>query len=110
MVENDATSGNTDLAQFADAASDQLWFRRVGSDLEVSVIGTGDKVTVASWYSGTKYHVEQFKTADGKMLLDSQVDALVSAMAGFAPPDAGQTTLPDQYREQLQPVLAANWH
>ncbi|WP_211243404.1 calcium-binding protein [Chitiniphilus eburneus] len=110
IVENDATSGNTDLAQFADAASDQLWFRRVGSDLEVSVIGTGDKVTVASWYSGTKYHVEQFKTADGKMLLDSQVDALVSAMAGFAPPDAGQTTLPDQYREQLQPVLAANWH
>ncbi|GAA5786265.1 hypothetical protein YWS52_25880 [Chitiniphilus shinanonensis] len=110
IVENDAATGNTDLAQFSDAASDQLWFRRVGSDLEVSVIGTGDKVTVASWYSGKQYHVEQFKTADGKLLLDGQVDALVSAMAGFAPPDAGQTTLPDQYREQLQPVLAANWH
>jgi hypothetical protein len=30
-------------------------------------------------------------------------------MAAFAPPAAGQTTLPDDYRTALQPVIAANW-
>jgi len=37
------------------------------------------------------------------------VDALVQAMAAFAPPGAGQTTLPDAYRTALEPVLAASW-
>jgi len=44
-------------------------------------------------YHGSQYHMDQFKTSDGKTLLDSQVQNLVSAMAGFAPPVAGETTL-----------------
>ena len=36
--------------------------------------------------------MEQFKTSNGKTLLDSQVQNLVSAMAAFAPPASGQTT------------------
>ena len=93
----------------ADIAADQLWFRQVGSSLEVSVIGSIDKFTVSNWYSGSAYHVEQFKTADGKMLLDSQVQALVSAMAAFTPPAAGQTTLPPDYQAALNPLIASSW-
>ena len=90
----DTTANNTDLLSIgAGVAANQLWFRRVGSDLEVSIIGGSDKSTISNWFSGSAYHVEQFKTADGKMLLDSRVDALVSAMAAFSPPAAGQTTL-----------------
>jgi hypothetical protein len=77
--------------------------------LEVSVVGTSDKLTVKNWYGGAAYHVERFKTADGKTLLHTQVDALVSAMAAFSPPVAGQTTLPSGYQTALNPVLAANW-
>ncbi|MEN9657602.1 MAG: hypothetical protein RL571_1067 [Pseudomonadota bacterium] len=111
VTENDATAKNTDVAQFqADIASDQLWFRKVSNHLEVSVIGTGDKLTMQNWYSGNAYHVEQFKTSDGKVLLDTQVDALVSAMAAFNPPAAGQLTLNQQQQDALQPVLVANWH
>ncbi|MFZ5594485.1 MAG: putative Ig domain-containing protein [Pseudomonadota bacterium] len=110
IVDYDSTTGNTDLLQFGSGiATDQIWFRRVGSGLEMSIIGTGDKTTISGWYYGAAYHVEQFKTADGKMLLDSQVDALVTAMAGFAPPAAGQTTLPPDYQTALSPVIAANW-
>jgi hypothetical protein len=43
------------------------------------------------------------------MLLGSQVENLVQAMAAFAPPAVGQTTLPQNYRDQLAPVIAANW-
>jgi Ca2+-binding RTX toxin-like protein len=110
VTENDATVGNTDVASFLSGiATDQIWFRHVGSDLEVSVIGTSDKLTIKSWYSGAAYHVEQFKTADNKTLLDTRVENLVTAMAAFAPPAAGQTTLPSNYQTALSPVIAANW-
>lgn len=110
VVEKDATAGNIDVLRFgADIADDQIWFRRVGSDLEVSLIGTGDKAIVNDWYKGTAYHVEQFQTADGKTLLDTQVENLVSAMASFAPPPPGQTTLPQNYQDALASTLAANW-
>jgi ubiquitin len=46
---------------------------------------------------------------DGKTLLDSQVQNLVSAMAGFAPPPVGQTSLTTAQQTTLAPVIAANW-
>ena len=90
-------------------ATDQLWFRKNGNNLEVSIIGTSDKLTMGNWYLGNQYHVEQFKTSNGKTLLDSQVHNLVNAMAAFSPPAAGQTSLPAAYASALNPVLAANW-
>ncbi len=110
IQENDATAGNTDIARFdAGIATDQLWFQHVGNNLEVSIIGTADKFTLSNWYTGSANHVEQFKTSNGKTLLDSQVQSLVSAMAAFSPPAAGQTTLPASYATTLAPVIAANW-
>ena len=82
----------------------------MSNNLEVSVIGTTDKFTISNWYLRNQYHVEQFKTSGGATLLDSQVQNLVQAMAGFAPPAAGQTTLPANYASSLQPTIAANWH
>jgi Ca2+-binding RTX toxin-like protein len=108
-TDTDTTFGNIDTARFgADIAYDQLWFRHVGNDLEARIIGTTDKVLVKNWYSGSANHIERFE-AGGKALLDSQVDALVAAMAAFAPPAAGQTSLPTNYHDALAPVLAANW-
>lgn len=111
VIENDSTAGNTDIVQFlADVTADQIWLRHVGNDLEASIIGTSDKLVLKDWYTGTANHVEQFKTTEGALtLLDSQVENLVSAMADFAPPAAGQTTLPQNYQDTLAPVLAANW-
>ncbi|MEN3109662.1 calcium-binding protein [Uliginosibacterium paludis] len=110
VTENDTTTGNTDVLKTAtDISSSQLWFVKNGNNLEVSVIGTSDKMVVSNWYLGSQYHVEQFKSGDGKTLLDSQVANLVSAMAAFAPPAAGQTTLPTNYQSSLNTVIAANW-
>lgn len=77
--------------------------------MEVSVIGTTDKVAVANWYQGAGNHVEIFELANGTRLLDSQVQSLVDAMAAFSPPAAGETTLPSGYQANLLPVIAANW-
>ena len=110
VTDNDTIAGNTDVARFdATVSNDQLWFTKTGNNLEVSIIGTTDKLTMTNWYLGNQYHVEQFKTSNGKTLLDSQVQNLVSAMAAFSPPAAGQTTLPANYATSLSPVIVANW-
>ncbi|GHU17827.1 hypothetical protein FACS189475_02290 [Betaproteobacteria bacterium] len=49
------------------------------------------------------------KTNDCQVLLQTQVEVLVQAMAAFAPPAAGQTTLPQDVQDALAPVIAANW-
>ena len=111
VVENDATSGNKDIAQFlSGVTADQIWFRHVGNNLEASIIGTDDRLVIQDWYLGNAYRVEEFKTTDGNMtLLSSQVENLVSAMASFAPPAAGETVLPTNYQDALAGVIAANW-
>lgn len=110
IVENDATVGNTDVAAFGPGViAQQLWFSQSGNNLEVSIIGTTDKFTITDWYLGSEHHVEQFTTSYGQTLLDSQVQNLVQAMAAFAPPAAGQTSLPSDIATALAPVLAASW-
>ncbi|MEJ8836100.1 calcium-binding protein [Ramlibacter sp. AN1133] len=110
VYDNDGTAGAQDVLSFgADIAENQLWLRRVNNNLEVSVIGTSDKVTIANWYSSTTWHVETLQVSDGKRLTDANVQNLVQAMASFSPPAMGQTTLPDDYQAALGGTIAANW-
>lgn len=110
IVENDATVGNTDIALISGGgiSADQLWFRHVANNLEISVIGTGNKIVVDDWYLGNQHHVEKIQSGT-KILLDSKVENLVSAMAAFTPPASGQISLPPNYATALAPVIAANW-
>lgn len=101
--------GNDRLDILAGVSADQLWFRRVGNNLEMSVIGSTDRFTINGWYSSAANQVETFRLSSGHTLLASQVQQLVNAMAAFAPPVAGQTTLPPEYAGTLQPLIAANW-
>ncbi|RAR78199.1 hemolysin type calcium-binding protein, partial [Paracidovorax anthurii] len=110
IQENDSTSGNQDIAKFAgDVSSRQLWFRKAGNNLEVSIIGTSDKFVVTDWYRGSQYQLERFEAGDGRALQANQVQSLVQAMASFSPPAAGQTQLPANYQSSLETTLAANW-
>jgi Ca2+-binding RTX toxin-like protein len=111
IVDSDAATGNRDVLAFAaDVGIDQLWFRHSGNDLLVSIIGSTDNVAIRNWYSGTASHVEQIRSGDGKVLADTNIDALVQAMAVMSAPAAGQTVLTTAQQIQLAPVLAANWN
>lgn len=106
----DPVTGSDDQVHFgANIAADQIWLEKKDSDLQLTLLGTGDSVTIRSWYSGSSYHVDRFRLQNGKELADNNVDKLVDAMAAFAPPASGQTSLPADYRSALAPVLAANW-
>jgi hypothetical protein len=109
VQEDDATPGSIDRLEFLSGiGSDQIWFRHVGNDLQVSVIGTGDKATLQNWYLGSQYHVEEFVTAGGQVLRDSSVQELVTAMAAFSTPALGEMSLSGGY-STLLPVIAATW-
>ncbi|WP_171902707.1 calcium-binding protein [Pseudomonas sp. ENNP23] len=106
----DAGVGSVDTLLFGENIPvEALWFRQNGNGLEVSVVGGSEQVTVSSWYSGSAYHLDQFKSADGKTLLDSQVQSLVDAMAAFGVPPGGEGNLTAAQREELNLVIAANW-
>lgn len=110
IYDTDSTAGNTDvLRMLQDIQAEQFWMRRVGYDLEVSVIGTQDKATISNWYAGTQYQVEKFLLDDGQALLARQVNALVDAMAAFSPPPPGQLTLTPEQHTALAPLIAASW-
>src|SRR5450830_1649362 len=105
----DTATANDRVAIGAGVSEGQVWLQRSGSDLQVMLIETNDKLTVRNWYSGAAYRVDGFDLANGKHLLEGQVEALVSAMAAFAPPVPGTTSLPADYQAALNPVIAANW-
>lgn len=107
IVETESLAGDVDTLQVA-GARDKLWFRQVGNDLEVSIIGMSNTMLITDWYLGSQHRVEKI-LAGGATLTDDRVENLVAAMAAFAPPAAGQTTLPAAYQTALAPVIAANW-
>ena len=110
VVDNHNEGASSDQVLFGTGVdTDQLWFEHLGNDLEVSIIGTEDRVTVDDWYVDTVHRVAEFETADGSYLKQSSVEILVSAMAAFAPPAMGETELSPELHTQLDSVIAANW-
>ncbi len=102
---------NRDALEFAAGIDhDQLWFTQVNDHLQVQIIGTTDSLTIQNWYRGTERQIEEFDAGDGLILLNSQVDQLVQAMAAFTPPASGELELSVDLHDQLDAVLAANWH
>ncbi|MBB4819807.1 Ca2+-binding RTX toxin-like protein [Pseudomonas alcaligenes] len=110
LIETSTYSGVTDVLRFGgDIDANELWFRQVGTDLEISTDNPADKVSIKGWYSSNAARVERVESADGKVLLDSQVQNLVDAMAAFAPPAGGSSNLTPEQKAQLEVVIAANW-
>jgi len=102
------SSGET-LKFGADVSSSNLWFQHIGQDLLVTVDGTSESVVLKNWYASTPEQTSSIVAGDGKTLSASNANQLVQAMASFAPPQPGTTSLPPAYQTALAPVLASSW-
>ncbi|WP_158300660.1 calcium-binding protein [Chromobacterium sp. ATCC 53434] len=89
--------------------ADRLFFRQSDDHLEISVIGTEDKVTVENWFLDKAYQIEWFKTSDGKTLMSSQVQSLVDAMAGFSPSSSASETMPAEFDAVQETIVSSSW-
>ncbi|MCP5409448.1 MAG: hypothetical protein H6963_09160 [Chromatiaceae bacterium] len=110
------TGAEDELDQFVDRvifkegiSANQLWFEARDTDLDISIIGTEDRLTIVDWYANSASKADEFVTSDGSMLARESVDRLVSAMAVFNPPAMGETQLPGEMQRELEPVIAAGW-
>ncbi len=100
--------GNDQLDFRGDISSRDLWFRRDGQDLLVDIVGGDGQVRIDFWFSGSRYKVERFATADAA-LDHSRVQQLVDAMAAFSAPVSPGAVVTQETWDALDPVLAASW-
>lgn len=87
---------------------EQLWFRRSNDNLVMALVGTDDKLFLMGWYNNVNRQVEQFRTVEGRILLSSQAENLVPAMAGLTPPALGTTSAMNI--PALNQVIADAWY
>ncbi|HEV2189010.1 MAG TPA: hypothetical protein VGR70_17505, partial [Stellaceae bacterium] len=108
-----SNTGPTNELDFgAGIAEDQLWFEQSGNDLQIELMGTQSRVTVAGWFASSGSQLQEITTTDG-MKLDSQVSQLVQAMATYAANNPGfdPTAVAQVPNDQtLQTAIAASWH
>jgi hypothetical protein len=105
-----APRGEIDLG--AGISNQKLWFEQKGNDLQIDLIGTQDRITVAGWFADPRAQVQSINLADGSKI-DSQISQLVTAMAAYAGNNPGfdPTTAAQQPNDsQLQNAIAAAWH
>ncbi|MGH7216335.1 MAG: calcium-binding protein, partial [Nitrospiraceae bacterium] len=111
VSEDDATPGNSDRLLFGSTINPlDLVVSRQANDLRLAIHGTSDQVVIENWYLGGSRQVEDLQAGNGQHLLNTQVDQLIQAMAGFTQ----QTGLTwdqaiDQQPQDVQTVLAASW-
>ena len=104
----DSSASSSDLARFDDASIEDLWFSRNDNHLQITEAGTNNQVVIDNWYSSTNYQLDSIET-DASVLLNSQVDQLVSAMASYSVPSGAGNVIPQSVKDELQPVLAEAW-
>jgi len=97
----DSDINNTDILVLGDGIDlDSLWFNQNNIDLEINIIGTEDKITVANWYSNDLYQLDEVHVNDST-ILTSQLEQLVNAMSSYAIEDG---EIPLAASNQLQPI------
>ena len=106
IIENDSTAGVKDVIKLSVTKS-ELKFTRSGNNLVASITGTSDNLTLQDWYLGTQYQVEEFRFSNSEVLTNAQVQALVTAMAGFGGEASMATVMGDPLRHQAPMLLAA---
>ncbi len=99
---------DTNVVSFLEGIKrDQLWFKRVDNNLEISIIGTQDTLTINGWYGGNGWPIQQFRTADNYVLRGEQVFSLADAMSQLPPPSG--TELPPEYESFLSTTISSVW-
>ncbi|WP_226595807.1 calcium-binding protein [Marinobacter nauticus] len=108
-INNLSNGAGDDQLHFASGIDEsQLWFSRDGDDLVTSVLGSDDQVRVQDWFSNDAQKLDSIHTDDASITAN-QLEQLVTAMASFGDPAAGEVTLTPQEESQVQSAIASSW-
>jgi uncharacterized repeat protein (TIGR01451 family) len=87
-----------------------LVLSRQADNLRIAVYGSNDQATVQNWFGGSSHQVKTIQADNGHRLVNTQVNQLIDAMAGFSSDngmawDQGLAAKP----EEVAAVVAASW-
>ena len=105
---NDAT-GNDKVLFGSGIENHDLWLKKVGDNMELSTLGTTDKVTFNNWFNNDSDKVDTIETSSGDYLSQNNVDQLISAMAAFDPDTFGTISDITDLPVDVQNAITANW-
>ncbi|MBL7005308.1 MAG: hypothetical protein ISR69_14915 [Gammaproteobacteria bacterium] len=108
IINQDSSINKVDTAYFSDASFDELWFSRNSNHLQITQSGTDNQITVRNWYSNSEYQMDSIET-DSSVLLNNQVELLVSAMASYDVPLGVGNVIPQDTKDALVVTLAETW-
>ncbi|WP_435236395.1 calcium-binding protein [Psychromonas sp. PT13] len=87
---------------------EDIWLTRNDDDLVIDFSGSDDQITVDDWFVDEAYQIDEIY-AGADMLSSNNVDALISAMAGFDNPAAGNLELSQQVKDEIAVSIVATW-
>lgn len=77
--------------------------------MQINIVGTDDQIAVSNWYYAADYQLDQIQVANS-ILLNTQVEQLVSAMASFQVPSGAGSIVTQDVQDSLKPILVESWH
>jgi len=90
-------------------AKNDLWLTRKGEDLVIDLSGSKDQIRVDNWFVSEAHQVDKIRVGND-VLLSSKVGTLISAMAGFDNPAAGNMELSSKIKQEIAPSIVVAWH
>ena len=105
-------SGTGDRLNFSSGINPlDLMLSQNANDLRIAVYGSTDQMTISNWYAGAANQIETVQAGNGQQLMNTQVNQLIQAMAGFTQQSGLSWDQAIAQRPQdVQQILAANWH
>ncbi|MCP4186990.1 MAG: calcium-binding protein, partial [Gammaproteobacteria bacterium] len=104
----DASAIDDKLVFDTGVSIDDIWFSQAGNNLIVTLAVSDDQITINGWFGNDYYQLDSIE-AGSSVLLNNQVDQLVSAMAAYSVPSGAGNVIPQDVKDALQPVLADTW-
>jgi Ca2+-binding RTX toxin-like protein len=90
-----------------------LVISRQANDLRIAIHGSpNDQITVQNWFVGTTNQTEIIQAGDGQVLVNTQVQQLIDAMAAFTTNTGvtwDQAAAGQGDQTQFQAIIAASW-
>lgn len=102
------TPSDSDSLMLGVADVRTVWFAKNNADLIISHLGTDNSVTIADWYLGTDYKLDQ--VTNGRYSLSAEgVEDMVEVMSTLGQPVNGLITLAGDQQAVLYSLIASNW-
>ena len=82
------------------------------NNINLSISGTTDKVTLAGYFTNNNYKIEKVQLADGNYLSSTDIDKLIQSMSlyvttkGISLPSANDVSK----NAELMTMIANSWH